>query len=199
MAVLALIVMGVMVAVVFVARSVIQLRTTGDSGLRAGALTAPAGTPEWWAGRLLLLALVAVPGAPVAEILGMDPLTAVGWVRWTGTGLAGLGTTMMFLAQMHMGAEWRIGVDTGERTRLVTGGAFRMVRNPIFSAMILAAVGLVLMVPNPISIAGLALLVGAIELQVRSVEEPHLRRLHGEAYEAYASRVGRFVPGLGTL
>jgi protein-S-isoprenylcysteine O-methyltransferase Ste14 len=37
----------------------------------------------------------------------------------------------------------------------------------------------------------------AVQLQVRSIEEPYLRRVHGVAYERYAGRVGRFVPGVG--
>lgn len=42
-------------------------------------------------------------------------------------------------------------------------------------------------------------LVAAVELQVRFVEEPYLLRTHGEGYAKYASRVGRFVPGLWRL
>ena len=41
------------------------------------------------------------------------------------------------------------------------------------------------------------LLVAAVQLQVRVVEEPYLRRVHGRVYRGYAARVGRFVPGLG--
>jgi protein-S-isoprenylcysteine O-methyltransferase Ste14 len=37
----------------------------------------------------------------------------------------------------------------------------------------------------------------ALELQVRGVEEPHLARVHGDAYLDYTARVGRFVPWLG--
>lgn len=44
---------------------------------------------------------------------------------------------------------------------------------------------------------GLILLVAAIELQVRFVEEPHLRNLHADTYRDYASRVGRLLPGIG--
>jgi protein-S-isoprenylcysteine O-methyltransferase Ste14 len=79
----------------------------------------------------------------------------------------------------------------------VTDGAFAVVRNPVFSAMLVAGLGLALMVPNAIAVLGFVGLVAAIELQVRSVEEPHLRRLHGSAYAAYADHVGRFVPGVG--
>ena len=42
-----------------------------------------------------------------------------------------------------------------------------------------------------------ALLVTALEIQVRVVEEPYLARTHGDAYRSYAERTGRFVPGLG--
>jgi protein-S-isoprenylcysteine O-methyltransferase Ste14 len=45
----------------------------------------------------------------------------------------------------------------------------------------------------------LALTLLGIEMQVRAVEEPYLKRIHGEAYLHYAKRVGRFVPGFGRL
>jgi hypothetical protein len=44
-----------------------------------------------------------------------------------------------------------------------------------------------------------ALVVVANELLVRLVEEPHLRRVHGEVYARYTAAVGRFVPGVGRL
>ena len=55
------------------------------------------------------------------------------------------------------------------------------------------------MVPNAIAMVAAICLVVAIEFQVRYVEEPHLRRLHGRLYDDYAARVGRFVPLLGRV
>jgi protein-S-isoprenylcysteine O-methyltransferase Ste14 len=81
----------------------------------------------------------------------------------------------------------------------VTRGAFRLARNPIFSAMAITAVGLAAMVPNVIAVGGLIALIVAIELQVRSVEEPYLQRMHGTAYDRYAALVGRFLPQIGRL
>jgi protein-S-isoprenylcysteine O-methyltransferase Ste14 len=98
-----------------------------------------------------------------------------------------------------MGEAWRIGVDPGERTRLVTGGPFALVRNPIYAAMIPFFAGVALLVPNALTIAGAVLLVVALELQTRLVEEPYLRGVHGSEYGDYAARVGRFLPGLGRL
>jgi protein-S-isoprenylcysteine O-methyltransferase Ste14 len=96
-----------------------------------------------------------------------------------------------------MGDAWRIGVREDERTQLVAEGAFAVVRNPIFSCMLVTAAGLVVLMPNWLSVASFAALLVAVELQVRFVEEPYLLRTHGQRYRDYASRVGRFVPGLG--
>ena len=89
---------------------------------------------------------------------------------------------------------WRIGVDESERTALVTESAFRVARNPIFTAMVITAIGITMMVPNPLALAGLAALLVALELQVRGVEEPYLRTVHGNTYLSYASHV---LLGLG--
>jgi protein-S-isoprenylcysteine O-methyltransferase Ste14 len=56
-----------------------------------------------------------------------------------------------------------------------------------------------LLVPNAVSLAGLAVTFRAIEFFVRRVEEPHLIAVHGDAYRAYARAVGVFLPGIGRL
>src|SRR5918996_1007579 len=53
---------------------------------------------------------------------------------------------------------------------------------------------------DPIQLIGLVAAVAAViglEMQVRLVEEPYLRRAHGDEFGAYEARVGRFVPGVG--
>jgi protein-S-isoprenylcysteine O-methyltransferase Ste14 len=116
-----------------------------------------------------------------------------------GFALCLLGLTATFGAQVAMGDSWRIGVDPKESTELVTGGPFRIVRNPIYSAMIPTCLGFVLLVPNALAVAAWIALVVGLELHVRGVEEPYLLRVHGRAYSEYAARVGRFLPGMGRL
>ncbi len=183
--------------VIFVIRSVLQKRATGDSGIRAGGLTHGASRTESVAGWLLVAALACGVAAPIAAMAGLGMLIASIEIRIVGLVVAVAGIALTFIAQIAMGTEWRIGIDKNEPTGLVTGGVFAIVRNPIFSAMIITAIGFGLLVPNTIAIAAAAMLVLAIELQVRHVEEPHLRRLHGDRYTAYSSKVGRFAPGLG--
>ena len=120
-------------------------------------------------------------------------------VHLAGLALCLAGTAGTLWAQLGMGDSWRIGVDHRERTALVTGGPFRLVRNPIFSCMTIGLGGIALLTPNAIAAVTLLLLLVTVELQVRLVEEPYLIRTHGAPYRAYAARVGRFVRGIGRL
>lgn len=192
--------LGVFVAFMVLAggvRTWIHWRRTGDLGERRAA--AP-GTPQKLATLVMGIAALATGvAAPIVELLGFPVLPLVGSsaVRGVGLVLAGLGALTTFAAQLAMGVSWRVGVDPGEQTTLVTTGPFRIVRNPIFSAVMIVFLGLTLAVPNPLSIAGLITVIAGIEVQVRRVEEPHLLATHDDAYRRYAARVGRFLPGLG--
>ncbi|MDT9692970.1 isoprenylcysteine carboxylmethyltransferase family protein [Streptomyces sp. P9(2023)] len=118
-------------------------------------------------------------------------------LRAVGAVIAVLGIAAVIGAQNAMGASWRNDVDPTERTALVTHRPFRLVRNPIYTAALAFATGLALTVPNFLALPGLVLLLFGLELQVRYVEEPYLHRIHGTAYEEYAARTGRFLPGVG--
>jgi protein-S-isoprenylcysteine O-methyltransferase Ste14 len=146
------------------------------------------------------LAIVLGVAAPVLDLADvLDPIGALDGDlgHWIGAALAVTGIALTLYAQIAMGSSWRIGVDESERTELVTHGPFALVRNPIFGAMLPTSLGLVLLVPNVVAVAGFVALVLALELQVRVVEEPYLFRVHGAVYRDYAGRVGRFVPGVG--
>jgi len=112
--------------------------------------------------------------------------------------IAVAGLPLIVVAQATMAASWRIGVDPGEKTELVTGGLFRFSRNPIYGGMVAMAVGVALMVPNAVCVAAVALIVVAVELQVRAIEEPYLRRVHGDVFTNWTATSGRFLPGIGT-
>ena len=197
MAVAALILYGIWFALTIGLRTFIQWRRTGDTGFKG--LGGRPGSVEWIAGVLFTVALLVGVAGPVAALAGLEPLgpLAAAWLPWVGLMVAGFGVVLTLLAQLSMGDSWRIGVDESERTEMVTGGAFAIVRNPIFSAMLVTAVGLTAMVPNVVALTGLVALVIALELQVRFVEEPYLATIHGEIYEGYRREVGRFVPRWG--
>lgn len=200
MAISALVLFVALMLLIGAVRRRIQLGRTGDSGNRR--TLRPDGTLKWWALAAADLGYLTVGfGAPIADLAGLPPVAVMDhpMVHWAGVVLAVLGMVLTFTAQLSLGDSWRIGVVDTERTALVTTGAFQVVRNPIFAALILVFLGLTLMVPNSLAIAGLVITVTGIELQVRLVEEPYLRRIHDNAYTDYATRVGRFLPGVGRL
>ena len=198
MAALALTLYIVWAVLAFGWRTVIQLRRTGDTGLR---LHAEPFTTQWWAKIGFVVAIIAGLAAPIAALAGLDDVGAldVGALHVAGLIVTIIGIVLTVGAQLAMGSSWRIGVDPSERTGLVTEGPFAIVRNPIFTAMLVTAVGLTAMVPNVVALAGIVALVAALEAQVRLVEEPYLLHVHGPTYAGYTQRVGRFVPGLGRL
>jgi protein-S-isoprenylcysteine O-methyltransferase Ste14 len=149
----------------------------------------------WFAIELVGTAFVA---APLAEVAFDAPrLVDTDWLAGLGLALSVLGLAALLWSQSSMGDSLRIGVDPSERTALVTGGPFRWVRNPIYSAMLVYVTGVAMLVPNLAGLVALALLALGLDLHVRLVEEPYLAATHGTSYGRYAARVGRFVPGVG--
>ena len=145
-----------------------------------------------------------VGGFVGAVVDGTDVLGRVGWlfgapIRTAGLGVMAVGILLTAKAQLDLRDSWRIGVDTDERTELITNGVYAVVRNPIFSGMLLFSVGAAFATPNWPALAMPAVVLAGLELQVRAVEEPYLARVHGDAFRRYASRAGRFVPSLGRL
>ena len=200
MAEVALVLYAVYLVIAFGVRTVLQLRRTGSTGFHG--VGGRVGSAEWLAGVGFVVALLLGVAAPVLALLDIvEPIDAL---DTTGLHVAGLvltlaGIAATFYAQVAMGTSWRIGVDQEERTDLVTSGPFALVRNPIFSAMLPTALGLVLLVPSWVALVGLVGLAVALELQVRVVEEPYLLRAHGEPYRRYAAETGRFLPAVGRL
>jgi protein-S-isoprenylcysteine O-methyltransferase Ste14 len=181
-------------------RVLIQLRRTGDTGLRG--LTGRPGSIEWFAGLGFVTAIAGgVLAAVLAEGDDVSPVDALDttFIHVIGIVLYAVGLTGVLVAQGTMGGSWRVGVDPSEQTALVTEGPFGIVRNPIYTAMITTILGLTLLVPSVLAFASFALLLVSLELQTRVVEEPYLKQTHGESYTNYAARVGRFLPGVGRL
>ena len=200
MPVIALIGYTVFLALAFGLRAVVHYRNTGTSGF-LGLSGTPFST-DWWAWVLFGVAIVGGVLAPVAQLLGLlrpwdGNATHTGYV--IGITLTALGIAGTLWAQFAMGNSWRIGVDHGARTDLVSQGPFRWIRNPIFTWMTSASLGLMLLTPNLLAVASLLALLLALEIQVRAVEEPYLLRTHGETYRRYAAATGRFLPGIGRL
>lgn len=197
MAVLALVLLAAWLLLVAGLRTLIQARRTGAAS--TPRFRDRPGSPQWWARLVSTLGFACAVAAPLAELAGLQPIPVLDRtpVRVAGAGLVVVGIAATLAAQLAMGASWRPDVDPTTRTALVTRGPFRLVRNPVFTATATTAAGLALLVPNLVAAAMLVAFVTALQVQVRLVEEPYLHRVHGTAWERYAARTGRFLPGIG--
>ena len=78
--------------------------------------------------------------------------------------------------------------------RLVVGGLYRYVRNPMYVAVVAAIVGQALLLWRPVLLVYAALVWVVVALFVRLYEEPELRRRFGDQYEVYCRAVPAWRP-----
>jgi protein-S-isoprenylcysteine O-methyltransferase Ste14 len=143
-------------------------------------------------GAILFVFLIARGIAPeIDTAAGLIQVLARPAIAWLGLVVMAAGSAIILAAQVQMGMSWRIGLDQ-KRTGLVTAGLFAWSRNPTFLGMMAVVVGAFLMAPTAITSIVLAAAWVAFSVQIR-MEEEHLNRMHGPAYEAYRTTVPRWV------
>lgn len=113
-------------------------------------------------------------------------------LAWVGIALLIFAMIWVLIAQAHMQKSWRIGIDEGVKTDLVQGGLFKISRNPIFLGMRLMLLGIFLILPNALMLAGLIAGEILVQTQVR-LEEEFLTRAHGASYLSYKKQVHRWI------
>ena len=115
-----------------------------------------------------------------------------GEVQISGLILIHIALVWIFIAQRQMNNSWRIGIDEKNKTDLVTGGVFKISRNPIFLGMIISVMGLFLILPNMITFFLLLATCIIIQIQIR-LEEAFLEKQHGQIYLVYKKTVRRLI------
>ena len=113
------------------------------------------------------------------------------YLQYIGCGLLLLSLVLVWVAQSHMANSWRIGIDEKNRTELVTNGLFSFSRNPVFSGIMIANIGLFLIIPNAFTLLIISLSVVSINTQIR-LEEVFLKNSHGKKYQEYLNQVRRW-------
>ncbi len=107
------------------------------------------------------------------------------WVL-SGALLAALGALLRFWASGYV----------RKNECLAVGGAYRMVRNPLYFGTFLMALGGSCMVGNLVLVIAATILFGAIYHFVILDEEVNLVTIFGRPYEEYCLLVPRFFPGM---
>lgn len=147
------------------------------------------------------LFLLLAPGV----VVGLIPWWLTGWesedlwapLRVVGGILvvAGVGVLLHAFARFVMEG---IGTPApvAPTQRLVVGGLYRYVRNPMYVAVVAAIVGQALLLGRLELLGYAALVAAAVASFVHWYEEPTLRRQFGEEYDTYRESVPAWIPRL---
>ena len=143
-----------------------------------------------WIAFLIPILWIATPWFAFAEFqLYPAPFLA-------GSLFLALGLWLFYRSHSDLGANWSVTLEIREAHRLVTDGVYGRVRHPMYSAFLLYGLGQAIVIPN--WIAGPAYAVAMVLLcAFRLGPEEALMREHFKgAYDAYASRTKRLIPGV---
>ena len=83
--------------------------------------------------------------------------------------------------------------------RLVVGGLYRYVRNPMYLAVLAIIIGQAIVLWRPVLVGYAAVVALAFFVFVRVYEEPTLQRAFGDEYDAYRSGRSRMVAAAPSL
>ena len=127
-------------------------------------------------------------GAALALRVLMPPLRLAG-------GLAMLAASALAGWALAVFRSWRLRASLDPGHELCTAGPFRLIRNPIYLAMDLLALGSWLWMPTALVALGALLVALGGDLRARG-EERLLLEVFGQRYAEYRRRVRRFLPGV---
>jgi protein-S-isoprenylcysteine O-methyltransferase Ste14 len=132
------------------------------------------------------------PGGARADTPLWPVAPAIGWLL---AGLVICGFLFTWWARIHLGQLWSSSVTRKEHHHVVETGPYAVVRHPIYTGLLLAIIGTVLLRVTIVTLTGGTLIGAGIYVKAR-VEEEFLRQQLGEPYDAYARRVPMLVPFL---
>ena len=116
----------------------------------------------------------------------------------TAAGLVGIALTVIGLgfsvwARSHLGKNWSSIVMIKEEHRLIRTGPYRFVRNPMYTGMLTAYIGVVIALGILAALFAFVMVIGAIWIKI-SAEEELLLEQFGEEYDQYRRDVKAIIP-----
>jgi protein-S-isoprenylcysteine O-methyltransferase Ste14 len=185
---------GVTAEVVATHRRRGNVREAFALGTRKGAGSIDRGTKQ-----VLILAMVA--GVVAAALLAREgPALRAGANTWgtlaLGACIVWLGIGLRVWAVWSLGRFFRREVTIEADQTVVESGPYRWVRHPAYTGDLLIAFGFGLTWGSWVGAAVALVVAFAGHLPRIRVEEAALREAFGDAYESYARRRARLVPGI---
>jgi protein-S-isoprenylcysteine O-methyltransferase Ste14 len=142
-------------------------------------------------GLILLLAAYLPAYTDRNEILVLDGNA----VRWLGVVLFIVGGALRLWPVFVLGRQFSglVAIQAGHR--LITDGAYGVIRHPSYLGLLINALGWVLTFRSVVGVVLVAFMVPPLLARIKA-EERLLRSEFGAKYDAYCNRTSRLIPGL---
>ncbi len=167
---------------------------TNETAARPGFLRELPYRVATLAGFVLLFDIYDPPFFPVRPLYRLDR----GW-QWVLLAAAIAGFGLCWWARVHLGPMWSSFVTKKNEHRVVDSGPYKLVRHPIYTGMIVAAIATAADTGTLTAITGAAIILIGYALKAMLEEKFLTRELGDEAYAAYCGRVPMLVPFVNRL
>jgi len=117
------------------------------------------------------------------------------WIVWSGIALTSLGVALAIWARYSIGQYWSARVTLKEGHRVIRSGPYAWVRHPIYTGMLLAAMGTALVIGEWRGVLAVVVM-WAAHYRKALREEALLTRELGEEYVSYRRSTGFLFPRL---
>jgi protein-S-isoprenylcysteine O-methyltransferase Ste14 len=147
-------------------------------------------------GHLLVMAAASVLLAhrePWWGILNERFVPQAVWIAWVGVGLTAAGVAVAIWARRHLGKYWSAEVTIRSGHELIRTGPYAHIRHPIYTGILLALVGTVLVIGEYRALAAMAIAVIGFVRKAKK-EDSFLEGQFGAAFEAHRRLTGFFLP-----
>jgi protein-S-isoprenylcysteine O-methyltransferase Ste14 len=118
------------------------------------------------------------------------------WASWLGAAAFVGGCLLLWRSHVDLGRNWSPRVEVRADQALITTGAYRHIRHPMYAAHWLWTIGQALLIMNWLGGAAAAVVFLPLYLLRAPREERAMLARFGERYRDYMARTGRLVPRL---
>jgi len=129
-----------------------------------------------------------------STVLDFADYSLPGWLGWTGVALFALAIWLLWRSHDDLGRNWTVIVALQHEHKLITGGVYKYIRHPMYSAHLIWAIAQIMILHN--WIAGYSFLIFQIPfyfLRIRNEEKMMLEQFGG-AYKTYMENTDRLIP-----
>jgi protein-S-isoprenylcysteine O-methyltransferase Ste14 len=150
-------------------------------------------------GFFMLLSIVSLPSSPLSANPVLAFLATRYWTlptgaAWTMVAVASAGFLFCWWARIHLGKLWSGRVTRKEGHHIVDTGPYALVRHPIYTGVLTAAIATAAVKGSTHALIGVGMLLVAYQFKARLEERFLSEELGTDSYAAYRRRVPMLIP-----